>query len=84
MYDTDMARRLKSLSKQPVLPAWYEVVCEQERPQPLIFSIADGNIRAEQGVNLTLTATAAALDWEKGERAAAILSGGSLLVTDSI
>lgn len=84
MYDTDMARRLKSLGKQPVRPAWYEAVCEQERPQPLIFSIADGNIRAEQGVNLTLTATAAALDWEKGERAAAILSGGSLLVIDRI
>ena len=54
------------------------------RARTLIFSIADGNIRAEQGVNLTLTATAAALDWEKGERAAAILSGGSLLVIDRI
>ena len=84
MYDTDMARRLKSLGKQPARPAWYEAICEQERPQPLIFSIADGNIRAEQGVNLTLTATAAALDWEKGDRAAAILSGGSLLVIDRI
>ena len=84
MYDTDMARRLKSLGKQPARPAWYEAICEQERPQALIFSIADGNIRAEQGVNLTLTATAAALDWEKGDRAAAILSGGSLLVIDRI
>lgn len=82
MYDTDMARRLKSLGKQPVRPAWYLAECVDE--QPLTFSIADGNIRAEQGVNLTLTATAAALDWEKGERAAAILSGGSLLVIDRI
>ena len=84
MYDTDMARRLKSLGKQPARPAWYEAVCEQERPRPLIFSAIDGNIRAEQGVNLTLTETAAALDWQKGERAAAILSGGSLLVIDRI
>lgn len=82
MYDTDMARRLKSLSKQPVRPAWYLAECVDE--QPLTFSIADGNIRAEQGANLTLTATAAALDWKKGERAAAILSGGSLLVIDRI
>ena len=50
------------------------------RPVPAV----DGNVRAEEGVNLTLTATAAARDWQKGERAAAILSSGGLLILDRI
>lgn len=70
--------------KSPYQASWYEAVCEQERPQPLIFSAVNGNVRAEEGVNLTLTATAAARDWQKGERAAAILSGSGLLILDRI
>lgn len=70
--------------KSPYQAAWYEAVCEQERPKPLVFSVIDGNVRAEEGINLTLTATAAAWDWQTGERAAAILSGGGLLILDKI
>ena len=88
-YETKLAEVIlkqggRRAKKSPYAAAWYEAVCEQERPQPLIFSVVDGNVRAEEGVNLTLTATAAARDWQKGERAAAILSGGSLLVIDRI
>lgn len=88
-YDYKIAKAIveqggRRAKKSPYAAAWYEVVCEQERPQPLIFSTVDGNVRAEEGVNLTLTATAAARDWERGERAAAILSGGGLLVIDRI
>lgn len=88
-YDYKIAKAIveqggRRAKKSPYAAAWYEVVCEQERPQPLIFSAVDGNIRAEEGVNLTLTATAAARDWERGERAAAILSGGGLLILDKI
>ena len=82
MYDTDMARRLKSLGKQPVRPAWYLAECVDERP--LTFSIADGNFRFKSGEGLTMTATASGRTWEKGDTAAAILSGGSLLVIDRI
>ena len=59
-------------------------MCEQTSPKPLKFSVLDGEVIAEEGVNLTLTATAAARDWQKGERAAAILSGGGLLIIDRI
>ena len=84
-YETKLAEAIlkqggRRAKKSPYAAAWYEAVCEQERPQPLIFSAVDDNVRAEEGVNLTLTATAAARDWEGGERAAAILSGGGLLV----
>lgn len=70
--------------KSPYQAAWYEAVCEQTSPKPLKFSILDGEVIAEQGVNLTFTATAAARDWQTGERAAAILSGGGLLIIDRI
>lgn len=88
-YETKLAEVIlkqggRRAKKSPYAAAWYEAVCEQERPQPLIFSVVDGNVRAEEGVNLTLTATAAARDWQKGERAAAILSGGGLLILDKI
>lgn len=88
-YDYKIAKAIveqggRRAKKSPYAAAWYEAVCEQERPQPLIFSTVDGNVRAEEGVNLTLTATAAAQDWERGERAAAILSGGGLLILDKI
>ena len=88
-YDYKIAKAIvehggRRAKKSPYAAAWYEVVCEQERPQPLIFSAVDGNVRAEEGVNLTLTATAAARDWERGDRAAAILSGGGLLILDKI
>ncbi|HIY54543.1 MAG TPA: hypothetical protein H9832_11400 [Candidatus Agathobaculum merdavium] len=88
-YDVKLARAIATRGgtkapKSPYAAAWYEAVCEQERPKPLIFSVIDGNVRAEEGVNLTLTATAAARDWQKGERAAAILSGGVLLILDKL
>ena len=88
-YDYKIAKAIveqggRRAKKSPYAAAWYEAVCEQERPQLLIFSAVDGNIRAEEGVNLTMTATAAARDWQKGERAAAILSGGGLLILDKI
>ena len=88
-YDVKLAEAIlkqggRRAKKSPYAGAWYEAVCEQERPQPLIFSAVDGNVRAEEGVNLTLTATAAARDWQTGERAAAILSSGGLLILDRI
>ena len=88
-YETKLAEVIlkqggRRAKKSPYAAAWYEAVCEQERPKPLIFSAVDGNVRAEEGVNLTMTATAAARDWQKGERAAAILSGGGLLILDKI
>ncbi|HIX89926.1 MAG TPA: hypothetical protein H9845_03395 [Candidatus Agathobaculum pullicola] len=88
-YETKLAEVIlkqggRRAKKSPYAAAWYEAVCEQERPKPLIFSVIDGNVRAEEGVNLTLTATAAARDWQKSERAAAILSGGGLLILDRI
>ena len=88
-YETKLAEAIlkqggRRAQKSPYAAAWYEAVCEQECPKPLIFSVIDGNVRAEEGVNLTLTATAAARDWQKGERAAAILSGGGLLILDRI
>lgn len=70
--------------RSPYAAAWYEAVCVQERPQTLKFSVLDGEVLAEEGKNLTLTATAAARDWQKDERAAAILSGGGLLIIDKI
>lgn len=88
-YDYKIAKAIvekggRRAKKSPYAAAWYEAVCEQERPKSLVFSAVDGNIRAEEGVNLTMTATAAARDWQKGERAAAILSGGGLLIIDRI
>ena len=82
MYDTDMARRLKSLGKQPVRPAWYLAECVSI--SPLRFSIVDGQFQFESGKGLTLTRTASNVDWRTGYTAAAILSGGSLLVIDRI
>ena len=82
MYDTDMARRVKSLGKRPVRPAWY--LAEGVDEQSPTFSIADGNFRFKSGEGLTMTATASGRTWEKGDTAAAILSGGSLLVIDRI
>ena len=60
-YDTKLAEAImkhggRRAKKSPYAAAWYEAMCEQERPQPLIFSAVDGNVRAEEGVNLTLTA----------------------------
>ena len=88
-YDVELAQTIathggRRAKKPPYAAAWYEAVCVQERPQPLIFSAVDGNVRAKEGENLTLTATAAARDWDRGERAAAILSGGGLLILDRI
>ena len=88
-YDVKLAEAIlkqggRRAKKSPYQASWYEAVCEQERPQPLIFSAVDGNVRAEEGINLTLTATAAARDWQTGERAAAILSSGGLLILDKI
>lgn len=88
-YETKLAEAIlkqggRRAKKSPYAAAWYDAVCEQERPKPLVFSAVDGNIRAEEGINLTMTATAAARDWQKGERAAAILSGGGLLIIDKI
>lgn len=68
--------------KSPYQAAWYEAVCETT--SPLTFSAVDGNIVAKQGDNLTLTELAAQRDWRTGERAAAILSGGGLLIIDRI
>lgn len=82
MYDTDMARRIKALGRQTARPAWYLAECVDE--QPLTFSIADGNFRFKSGEGLTMTATASGRTWGKGDTAAAILSGGSLLVIDRI
>ncbi len=88
-YDVKLARAIATRGgtkapKSPYAAAWYEAVCEQVSPKPLKFSAVDGNVLAEQGVNLTLTATAAARSWQKGERAAAILSGGGLLILDKL
>ena len=88
-YETKLAEAIlkqggRRAKKSPYAAAWYEAVCEQERPQPLVFSAVDGNVRAEEGVTPTLPAPAAARDWERGERAAAILSGGGLLIIDRI
>ena len=88
-YDVKLAEAImkhggRRAKKSPYAAAWYEAVCEQERPKALIFSVVNGNVRAEEGVNLTMTATAAARDWQTGERAAAILSGGGLLILDKI
>ena len=82
MYDVEMAKRLKTLGKQPARPAWYLAECVEK--QPLTFSIADGNFKFTSGEGLTMTATASGRTWEKGDTAAAILSGGSLLVIDRI
>lgn len=82
MYDTDMARRLKALGRRTARPAWYLAECTET--SPLTFSIADGNFRFKSGEGLTMTATASGRTWEKGDTAAAILSGGSLLVIDRI
>ena len=68
--------------KSPYQAAWYEAVCKAT--SPMTFSAVDGNIVAKQGDNLTLTELAAARDWQTGERAAAILSGGGLLILDKI
>ena len=88
-YDVELAQTIvkhggRRAKKPPYAASWYEAVCEQERPQPLVFSTVDGNIRAVSGENLTLTETAARRDWRTGERAAAILSGGGLLILDRI
>lgn len=82
MYDTDMARRLKALGRQTARPAWYLAECTET--SPLTFSIADGNFRFKSGEGLTMTATASGRTWQIGSTAAAILSGGSLLVIDQI
>ncbi len=88
-YDVELAQAILTrggtrAKKSPYAAAWYEAVCEQARPQPRVVSAVDGNVRAEQGKNLTMTATAAARDWKKSERAAAILSGGGLLILDKL
>lgn len=68
--------------KSPYAASWYEAVCEMT--SPLTFSAVDGHVVAKQGDNLTLTELAAQRDWRTGERAAAILSGGGLLILDRI
>lgn len=88
-YDYKIAKAIveqggRRAKKSPYAAAWYEAVCEQTSPKPLKFSVLDGEVIAEQGVNLTLTATAAGRSWQKGERAAAILSGGGLLILDKL
>ena len=82
MYDVEMAARLKQLGKPPARPAWYIAACAET--QPLTFTIMDGQFRFASGKSLTLTATASGRTWEKGDQAAAILSGGALLVIDRI
>ena len=81
MYDVEMAARLKQLGKPPARPAWYIAACVET--QPLRFSIMSGQFRFE-GKSLTLTATASGRTWEIGDQAAALLSGGALLVIDRI
>ncbi len=88
-YDVKLARAIATRGgtkapKSPYAAAWYEAVCEQTSPKPLKFSVLDGEVIAEQDVNLMLTATAAGRNWQKGERAAAILSGGGLLILDKL
>ena len=82
MYDTDMARRLKELGRPRQRPAWHRAQCVSI--SPLTFSIVDGEFKFEAGKGLTLTRTAASVDWRTGDTAAAILSGGGLLVIDEL
>ena len=82
MYDTDMALRLKELGRPRARPAWHRAQCVSI--SPLRFSIVDGQFQFESGKGLTLTRTASNVDWRTGYTAAAILSGGSLLVLDRI
>ena len=82
MYDVEMAKRLKKLGKPKAMPSWFEAQCVET--SPLTFTVANGEARFWSGAGLTMTATASGRTWEKGDTAAAILSGGSLLVIDKI
>ena len=82
MYDTDMAQRLKQLGKPRQRPAWYRAECVST--SPLTFSVVDGEFKFESGKGLTLTRTAPSVSWQTGYAAAALLSGGGLLVIDRI
>lgn len=86
-YDVEFAQTIvtqggRRAKKPPYAASWYEAVCEAT--SPMTFTAVDGNVRAVKGENLTLTETAARRDWRTGERAAAILSGGGLLIIDRI
>ena len=76
-----MPRGRRLIPAEPPEPL-HEAVCAAVSPPT--FSVMDGNalFTAENG--LTMTATAAAREWHSGDKAAAVLSGGSLLVIDKI
>ena len=81
-YDYEMAQRLRRLGRYQPPPAWHEAVCAAVSPPA--FSVMDGNALFTEENGLTMTATAAAREWHSGDKAAAVLSGGSLLVIDKI
>lgn len=81
-WDTALAREIRAGRRQTGPPGWYEAVCVQVSPP--VFTIADGRFRFDADMGLTMTATARAVQWQTGRKAAAILAGGSLLVIDAI
>lgn len=82
-YEYDLAQRLKAMGRpSPYAAGWYRAACAEVTPR-LRFSAADGALLFE-GESLVMTATAAARQWQKGSEAAAILSGGRLLIIDKL
>ena len=82
-YEYDFAERIRRIGKKSEFEAaWYLATCSVK--SPLTFSIIDGNLSYKTGAGLTMTKTAANRAWNKGDTAAAILSGDGLLIIDAV
>lgn len=84
-WDMEIAQELKRLTKPKIQHAFYEAVVEKENP--LTFSVHEGELMFPSGP-LLLTKTAASYAgvdrWRVGDKAAALLGGGTLLIIDKI
>jgi len=86
MQSYDFVKALDAFIKNRThtLPGWLRARCETL--SPLIFSVMDGNVQAGEGksVKLTFMQGLENCEWKVGMEAAAILSGGGLLVVGAL
>ncbi len=80
---TKLAKTIKAAGRErPFAANWYRAECASL--DPLKFSAVQGNIFADAETGLALTSTAASREWHVGDSAAALISGGGILIIDKI
>ncbi len=82
-YLVELAKAIKATGRdRPFAANWYKAECV--KLEPLKFSAVGGNVFYDTETGLVLTSAAASREWHVGDKAAAILSSGGMLIIDKI